>query len=146
MDPRRQGMSRFLKCLLVLAGYVLAFVTSFVAVAIYDRKFTPEENQTMGGMIAGGEMLYGLAVLALASLVPTGMALWFLRRHRPSWSAFSSFCLGYSAAGLAIVGAMLIAPYMMLRAPVLEFFGLLQMLGSPILVGGFGLFALLAPA
>ena len=46
-------MNRWIKLGIVLAGYVLAFVTSFFMTALYDREFSPEDNQTMGGMIAG---------------------------------------------------------------------------------------------
>src|SRR5438093_11789708 len=47
-------MNRWIKLGIVLAGYGLAFVTSFFMTALYDRQFSPEDNQTMGGMIAGG--------------------------------------------------------------------------------------------
>jgi len=50
-------MNRWIKLGIVLAGYALAFVTSFFMTALYDRQFSPEDNQTMGGMIAGGEMI-----------------------------------------------------------------------------------------
>ena len=59
-------MNRWIKLGIVLAGYGLAFVTSFFMTALYDRQFSPEDNQTMGGMIAGGEMMYGSAVFLLA--------------------------------------------------------------------------------
>ena len=35
-------------------------------------------------MIAGGEMMHGISVFLLVALVPTGLTLWFLRRHRPT--------------------------------------------------------------
>ena len=82
----------------MLAGYALALVVSGVAVAIYDRRFTPTDNQTMGGMIAGGEMMYFLAIFLLGALPPTGLGLWYLRRHRPSWSAFTVLGLIFAAA------------------------------------------------
>lgn len=81
-------MSRWVKVGMVQAGYALAFVASTLTVAIYDRGFSPADNQAMGGMIVGGETIYGTGVFFLASLVPTELALWFVRRHRPTWSAF----------------------------------------------------------
>jgi len=140
-------MSRWAKWGMVLAGYALALVASTVAVAIYDRRFSPADNQAMGGMIAGGEMIYGTGVFVLASLVPTGLALWFVRRHRPTWSAFSTVCLVFAVAGLAAVVTQIATrgatrPGMIM---LVDLFSLFQMLGSPLWVGAFALFALLAP-
>src|SRR5262245_20398477 len=142
-------MNRWIKLAVVLAGYVLAFVTSSVLVAIDDRQFSPADNQAMGGMIAGGEMMYGIAVFLLVALVPTALALWFLRRHRKSWSLVTNACLGFAVAGLVAVLAMVATRGAAARVPVLALIGLFslaQMLGSPLWIATFGLFALLAPA
>jgi len=142
-------MNRWTKLAIVLAGYALAFVVSGVTVAIYDRRFTPADNQAMGGMIAGGEMIYACGVFLVVALVPTGLALWFLRRHRPSWSVLTIACLAFAVAGLVAVLATAATRGTPPRAPLLvlvELFGLAQMLGSPLWIAGFGLFALLAPA
>jgi len=143
-------MNRWIKLGIVLAGYVLAFVTSFFMTALYDRQFSPEDNQTMGGMIAGGELMYGSAEFVLASLVPTGLALWFLRPNRRFWSAFSSAGLIFAIVGLAAVLATATTGQTDRdRLPLLLFVGLLsivQMLGSPLWILSFALFAALAPA
>src|SRR5437867_13370733 len=96
-------MNRWIKLGIVLAGYALAFVTGFFMTALYDRQLYPEDNQTMGGMIAGREMMYSSAVFLLASLVPTGLALWFLRRSRRFRTAFSSAGLISAIRALAAV-------------------------------------------
>jgi len=142
-------MNRWIKLGIVLAGYVLAFVTSFFMTALYDREFSPEDNQTMGGMIAGGEMMYSSAVFLLLSLVPTALALWFLRSSRRFWSAFSSAGLIFAIVGLAAVLAAPATIGLTDRVPLLLFVGLLsivQMLGSPLWILSFALFAALAPA
>jgi hypothetical protein len=142
-------MSRWTKPALVLAGYGLAFAASILAVALYDRRFSPTDNQTMGSMIAGGEMMYGAAVFGLVSLVPTGLALWFLRGRRRFWSVFSVAGLVFAVAGLAAALVSLAARGAMASAPAFVLVGLLgvvQMLGSPLWFGGFALFAALAPA
>ena len=142
-------MNRWIKLGIVFAGYVLAFVTSSFMTAIYDRQFSPEGNQTMGGMIAGGEMMYGSAIFVLASLVPTGLALWFLRPSRRFWSAFSSAGLWFAIVGLAAVVAMLATTGMTDGVSLMLFVDLLslvQMLGSPLWILSFALFAALAPA
>ena len=147
--PKPHGVNRWLKLGLVLAGYALALAASTVAVALWDRHFTPADNQAMGGMIAGGEMMYGCAVFLLVSLVPTALALWFLRSSRRFWSAFSAAGLAFAIAGLAAVLMPLVVGRAMAVAPPLLFvdlLGLVQMLGSPLWLGGFLLFAALAPA
>jgi hypothetical protein len=75
-------MKRWMEVAVVLAGYALAFAVSSIAVAIYDRRFSPADNQAMGGMIVGGEMIYGLAVFGVAAIVPTGLGVWFWVRRR----------------------------------------------------------------
>jgi hypothetical protein len=143
------GVSRWKKLALVLAGYALAFAASILAVAIYDLRFSPADNQAMGGMIAGGEMMLGGAVFGFVSVVPTGLALWFLRGSRRFWSAFAAAGLAFAIAGLAAVLMPLAARGAMATGPVLALVGLLaivQMLGSPLWIGGFLLFAAIAPA
>jgi hypothetical protein len=142
-------MNRRMKVGLVLAGYAMAFAASILSVAIYDLRFSPADNQAMGGMIAGGEMMLGCAVFGLVSIVPTGLALWFLRGSRRFWSAFSAAGLAFAIVGLAAVLTPLAARGAMATVPVLVFvdlLGIAQMLGSPLWIGGFLLFAALAPA
>ena len=143
------GMNRWMRLALVLAGYVLALAASTVSVMLYDRGFPPADRQAMGGMIAGGEMMLGGAVFCLVSIVPTGLALWFLRGSRRFWSAFSVAGPAFAIAGLAAALMPLAARGAMARVPVLVlvgFLGLVQMLGAPLWIGSFLLFAVLAPA
>ena len=138
-------MNGWMRLALVLGGYALAFVASTVSVVLYDRGFSPADNQAMGGMIAGGEMMLGAAVFCLVSIVPTGLALWFLRGSRRFWSAFSVAGLAFAIAGLAAVLLTLAERGEMARVPVLVlvgFLGIVQMLW----IGSFLVFAALAPA
>src|SRR6266545_6604457 len=137
-------MNRFTKLALVLGGYALALAASTVSVVLYDRRFSPADNQAMGGMIAGGEMMLGGAVFCLVSIVPTGLALWFLRGSRRFWSAFSVVGLAFAIAGLAAVLLTLAERGAMARVPVLVlvgFLGIVQMLGAPLWIGSFLVFA-----
>jgi hypothetical protein len=140
-------MNRWGKLGIVVAGYVLAMVASTVTVMLYDRRFTAADNQQMGGMIAGGEMMLGFAVFMMVALVPTGLGVWFVRRNRTFWSLFTTTALAFAIIGLAaVLTPLFTGPEM--RSPVLTLVGLLsivQMFGSPLWIGGFGLFALLAP-
>ena len=141
------GMNRWARLGIVLAGYALALVASGVAVAVYDRRFTPADNNTMGGMIAGGEMMYGCGMFLFLSIAPTALGLWFLRASRRFWSALSIVVLGFAAVGLLSAAVALVtrsAPQSSWLA-LLAFVGLMQMLSSPFWIGGFGLFAWLAP-
>ena len=112
-------MNPWVRLALVLAGYTLALAASAVSVALYDRGFSPADSQAMGGMIAGGEMMLGGAVFCLLSLLPTGLALWFLRGSRRFWSAFSVAGLAFAIAGLAAVLMPLAAGGSMAHVPVL---------------------------
>lgn len=143
-------MNRWAKTGVVIGGYLLALVAGCGAMAGYQQRFSPADLQAMGGMIAGGEMLFGGAVLALVALVPTALALWFLRRRRGLWSALSLAGLAFAALGLA-AAVMVLATRgsgPTRSAPVLaiELLGIVQMLGSPLWTSAFVLFALLAPA
>lgn len=144
------GLSRWKKLSLALGGYALAFVASAVCVALYDRQWTPADNQAMGGMIAGGEMMLGFAVFGLGSTAPTGLALWFLRDSRRFWTAFATAGLVFAISGLGVVLMPLaVGGGAMETIPAFQLMGVLaivQMFGSPLWIAGFLLFALLAPA
>lgn len=142
-------MSRMKRIALVFGGYAFAFVTSIVAAYVYGLSFSAEANNTMGGMIAGGQMMLGFAVFCFLSLVPAGLALWFLRESRTFWSAFSIAGLVFAILGVAAVFTPLAAGAAMNRSPWLGLvgvYGILQMFGAPLWVGSFLLFAALAPA
>ena len=143
-------MSRWAKVGLVIGGYLLAPIAGCGAMAVYRLRFTPQDFQTMGGMIAGGEMMFGGAVFAAVALVPTLFVLWFLRGKRGLWSAISFAGLAFAAIGLASAFAVLAArgrgPTRSTPLMFVELFGVIQMLGSPLWTSAFGLFALLAPA
>jgi hypothetical protein len=132
----------------VLASYVLAFVASVTLVAIYDRHFTAADNQTSGGMIAGGELIYGTGMFLLLALAPTFLALWFMRKSRPAWAWFTGFGLAFAMLGLLAVLLTLTIhePPRALLIELASVIGVAQMLGSPLWIGGFALFAWLAPA
>jgi hypothetical protein len=145
-NPFMNGWKRLA---LVLGGYVLALAASIATVAVYDLRFSAADNETMGGMIAGGEMILGCGVFVAASLVPTGLTLWYLRESRGFWSLFSIGGLAFAIAGLAWALLALAPSRLMASLPALQFAEMLsplRMLSAPLWLGGFLLFALLAPA
>ena len=141
-------MKRWMKVGIVLAGYGLAFIASVASIAIYDRHFTAADNQTSGGMIAGAELIYGTGIFLLVALAPTSLGLWFMRTSRPVWAWFTGFGLGFAILGFAAVLLTLTIrePPRALLIQLVSVLGVAQMLGSPLWVGGFALFAWLAPA
>jgi hypothetical protein len=141
-------MKWWMKAGIVLAGYALAFLASAAGIAIYDRHFTAADNQSMGGMIAGAELIYGTGIFLLVALAPTLLALWYIRKSRPVWSWFTGFALTFAILGLAAVLLTLTLrePPRAILIELASVFGVAQMLGAPLWIGGFGLFAWLAPA
>ena len=136
------------KFALVCVGYVLAFVAAGVAGFVYNARVSALPYDTSGGMYAGGELLFSMAVFLAVALVPTLLALWFLRGQRRLWWAISLGSLGFAVAGLIAVLAPLLehgAP----SSPAMALVGLLglaQLLGMPLWTAAFVLFAIIAPA
>jgi hypothetical protein len=63
----------------VTAGYVAAFLMASAAVAIRVASTSGPDAQASSGMYAFGDALLFVAVCGVAALVPTGVALFFLR-------------------------------------------------------------------
>ena len=140
-------MSRAAKVGLVCAGYALALVAGGVAGQMYNAEVSKLPYDTSGGMYAGGEMMTQLAAFLVVALVPTVLALWFLRGNRRLWQAIAMSSLGFAAVGLLAVLLSLVVrepfgnPVLML----LSLLGLAQLLGVPFWTAAFVLFAFVAP-
>jgi hypothetical protein len=140
--------SRRKKAGLVLAGYGLAVAASVVAGWLYDLRFSPTDQQASGGMIAFGELMFGAGVFAAVSAVPTALGLWWVRRHRGTWEWFSIASLAFALVGVLGVLALLTATRESAGTPAIAWMsvlGIAQVFGAPIWIGGFALFAWLAP-
>ena len=140
---------RWKKLAIVLAGYALALVVGVAGTALYDMRFSPADQQASGGMIAFGEMMFGAGVFAAIAALPTALALWFVRRHRGTWEFFTISALAFALMGVASVFVLLTSTVQTVVTPataVLSVLAIAQMFGAPIWIGGFALFAWLAPA
>jgi hypothetical protein len=75
--------------------------------------------------------------------LPTALALWFLRRSETLWRAVSIGAVVFAGAGLAAVLLPLVT-----KSPfwLASLTGIAQLLGVPLWLGAFALFALLAPS
>ena len=135
-------MSKVSKLWVVLGGYVAALLVSLAAYYIYVllRKATPDS----GGMQGFGDLALFFGVSGFSALIPTAAALYFLRPFPRFWSVFPMTCLLLAALGL--VAALLMGKLPQTGwASVLGLLGLLGVMGSPVLVLGFGFGAVLAP-
>jgi hypothetical protein len=88
-------MKALVKSGVVVAGYVAAVLAASAAVAVRIANTSGPDAQASAGMYALGDSLLFVAVFSAVALVPTGLALWFLRPYR--W--FCLPCPGYVPAG-----------------------------------------------
>ena len=93
-------MSTPIKVGLVVTGYVVAFLFAFVVVAIYAAYISGPDMAT-SGMYAFGDGLLFLAVFAVAAILPTGAALFFLGSSRIFWIAIAVIAPTIAATGVA---------------------------------------------
>lgn len=138
-------MKRWSKLGMVLGGYVLAVVAAAVTGWAYDARLRALPYDTSGGMYAGGQMLAALAAFLVVALVPTLLALWFLRRHLVFWNGVAITSIAFAAFGLIAVVAT-VAWRGTAHSVLLDLVGLAQLLGAPLWIGAFVLFAVLAPS
>jgi len=140
-------MSRWTKVAIVCAGYVLAIVAGSVASHLHDARLNAMPYDTSGGMYAAGVFMAGVAAFLVVALVPTLLALWFLRGSTRLWQAIAFASVGFAGAGLVAVLVFLMSRDTS-RSPVLmivNLFGLAQLLGVPLWTIAFALFAAFAP-
>jgi hypothetical protein len=140
-------MNGLVKSGTVLGGYIIAVFVASVAVAIRIARTDGPDAQASAGMYAFGDALLFLAVFGVMSLVPTGMALFFLRPYRWFWTVLSLGTLALAATGLAATAVYVWASYQALpRSPLESWAALavLRMLPAPLLATSFLLSGLLA--
>ncbi len=140
-------MSRRAQVTLVVGGFVAAVVAGYVAAVLYDARVAKLPYDTSGGMYAGGQLLTSLAAFCAVALVPTLLALWFLRRHERFWNAVAVASVAFAIAGLVAVLTPLVVPDTQHIAPLfMSLLGIAQLLGAPLWFMAFVLFAILAPS
>jgi hypothetical protein len=144
--PWRDFVNRITKVGVVLAGYVAAIVAAGAAGWLYDWRLRGAPD-TSGGMYAFGQLLGVLAVFFAVSLVPTALALWWLRRNEKFWGAVAVTSLALASIGLLAVLSPLVLGTGDDRGwrMLLELVRLSQLLGVPLWTAALVLFAVLAP-
>lgn len=140
-------MTRKAKIGLVAGGYGLAIAFSAAVTWAYEMHLASLPYDTSGGMYAGGSMITSVGAFLVAALVPTILALWFLRSSPRAWHAIALTALGFAVAGLVVVLLPLFARWepANLFGVFLALLWLSQLLGVPLWTAAFALFAFLAP-
>ena len=137
-------MNRVSKTGVVLGGYAAALLLTWALFYIYV--FMREDiGPGSGGMQAFGDALLFAGVFGLLALVPTALALYYLRPFEKFWVAFSIASLALAATGpvAALLMGRLHQSYS--AAVLVGFFGLLKVLGAPLFGLGFVICAVIAP-
>ena len=148
MPVRRRGllMRPIVKTAVVLAGYGAALAGGVAATYLYDRMLPRDVSD---GMAAFASVQFGLLALGFLALVPTGLALWWLRPVKPFWRAMKALCLAGAATGPAALALFLITRQMEPgRNPLFfaSYFSLERIFATPVFCAGFLLIALFTPA
>jgi hypothetical protein len=143
-------MKAFVKFGTVLAGYVVAVLAASAAVAVRIAHTSGPDAQASAGMYAFGDGLLFVAVFGAVALVPTGLALWFLRPVRWFWVVLSMVAL--AVAVTALPAAAICVLERLLALPRESFLSLLAALAvlrtivSPPFAATFVVAGLVAPA
>jgi hypothetical protein len=136
-------MTPFLRFGIVAAGYVAAFLVASAAVAVRLATTSGPEASASSGMRAFGDSVLFVAVFGVLALVPTALALRFLRNCRPFWVGFAAAALavavtGVAAAVLYAVGRNATPPSPLATAAMFSVFRILVApLVAPLLALGF---------
>jgi hypothetical protein len=93
-------MKALVKVGTVLAGYVAAVLVANAAVAVRFAHTCGTDAQASAGMYAFGDGLLFVAVFSAVALIPTGLALYFLRPCRWFWVAHSITAIAIAATAL----------------------------------------------
>ena len=131
-----------------MTGYAGAFATALIALDQRLRATAHSPDvQASGGMHAFGDGLLFLFVFGLVALLPTALALYYLRPARKFWSALSLGALAVASTGLAAALVVLLSKQPQLQAMLTlpAIFGVMRLLLAPVLGPTFIVCALFAP-
>lgn len=99
-------MKPWAKSGVVAGGYAAAFALASVAVYLRIKGYENDPAaQASQGMYAAGDTMLFVFVFGMASLLPTGLALYYLRTAQRFWSVIAACGLALAATG--VVAAML---------------------------------------
>jgi hypothetical protein len=143
-------MKALAKFAVVLAGYAAAVLAANAAVAVRIAHTNGPDAQASAGMYAFGDGLVFIAVFGAVALVPTGLALWFLRPYRWFWAVLSVTALTIAATAVPAGALCVLERFLAIpRESVLEYLAALSFLRtivSPPLAAAFVVAGLVAPS
>jgi hypothetical protein len=96
-----------LKIAAVVGGYVSCALIATAVVAMRIAGTSGPDAQASSGMYAFGDAITFVAVFGLCALVPTALALVFLRPHVRFWTVLSTIALCVAVTG--VIAALLFA-------------------------------------
>ena len=141
-------MKQLVKVGAVLAGYVAAFLVADAA--LYLRELQTQGDpavQASAGMYAFGDFILFIEVFGVSAILPTVLALWFLRRFERFWLVFSLGCMTVAITGLAATVIVILAHNLPADRNLwgaLACVGVLRTLLSPVLAPGMMAFMVVA--
>ncbi len=146
-------MNRLAKVGVVLGGYVIAYGAAATSVYLsQERAKLVDPTQASGGMYAFGESILFVLVFSAIALIPTGLALYFLRPVRQFWHGLGITALAIAltapvAVALLILGSALFPPgsHASDLWAMLEILSILRLFAVPLLAPGFVFASLFAP-
>jgi hypothetical protein len=135
------------KVALVAAGYVGAIILASAAVAVRVAQTSGPEAQAASGMYAFGDSILFVAVFGVAALVPTAIALVYLRPYRTFWNVVSALGLAIAVTSVAAVGLYAVGRNVAEPSPLALWGALsvLRILIAPIFACVFLVFTILSP-
>jgi hypothetical protein len=144
-------MNKPVKIGIVIGGYILALAGASAATYIQELSTRGTDPQASQGMFAFGQSMLFLLVFGGLALIPTVLAVYFLRSSEKFWNGFAVLCLAFSITGIIVViaNAMMNANLLHISnssAAVVSLFGVLRAFGAPLLIVGFLVLAVIAPS
>jgi hypothetical protein len=131
----------------VALGYVVAFAVASIAVAVRVANTSGPEAQASSGMYAFGDLVVFCGVFGVVALIPTALALYWLRTHRPFWLGLSALGVVIAATGVAAAVLFALGRQAVEPSPLAIWaaFSVLRILAAPGFAVAFLLAAVLAP-
>jgi hypothetical protein len=138
-------MSRISKVGIVLGGYAAALLVACAAFYIRQLLMRNDGSQASSGMQAFGDLLFIAGLFGFLSLLPTALALYFLRPVEKFWVVLSIAALAVAATGPVAAATMHSLDRSNSQFALLGLFQLLRVLGAFLLGLGFLVCAVIAP-
>jgi hypothetical protein len=136
------------KLALVVVGYAGAWVVASAAVYARALHASGAEAQASAGIYVFGDLILFVQVFGVLALVPTALALYFLRPVQKFWAVLSIVSLVVAATGplmLAVNTLIVLLELHEVGWEIAQFLALARVGGAPFLAAGFLIGALLAP-